>query len=546
MAKDRDRAFFGHPIGLRTLFFTEMWERFSYYGMRAFLMIYMLAAVEVGGRGMSGKQAGLVMALFLSSVYLLSLPGGWIADRFLGQRKAVTIGGIGIAIGNGLLAMPVGDLFYPGLIMIALGTGLLKPNISTIVGQLYSKDDIRRDAGFTIYYMGINIGATLSPFVCGYLAQSEGFRTKLAGWGIDPTWCWHFGFAAAAIGMVGGLIQYLLQQKDLGESGLNPTIPEDPAVAAQDVTRLKMIIGGLVGVAGFFVALAVGTDIEPDTIGDIFGIGLGIGAIVVFYGFFTKARDASERRRVIAMIPLFIGAIAFFGIFEQASTTLSVFAEDLTSRKLAGMTIEASYYQSVNGIFIVALAPVFAAMWIGLARAKKEPSSVMKFAIGMIFVALSFVVMLPTLSTVPSLAEMQAIAAAKGVVPEAQRVSGLYLIILYFVYTCAELCISPVGLSSMSKLAPQRLAGMVMGTWFLGTAIGNYLAGRAAGFAEARGFGFLFPFLIVCALVVAGALFFVAPMIKRMMAAEDKPGPADKSEKAEPEPLPSARVVENE
>lgn len=541
--KDRDRAFFGHPIGLRTLFFTEMWERFSYYGMRAFLMIYMLAAVKVGGRGMSGSSAGLTMALFLSSVYLLSLPGGWIADRFLGQRAAVTYGGIGIAIGNALLAIPMDELFYPGLVMIALGTGLLKPNVSTIVGQLYSKDDIRRDAGFTIYYMGINIGATLSPFVCGYLAQSESFRGFLADNGIDPTWCWHFGFAAAALGMVGGLIQYLIQQKDLGESGLHPTIPEDPQAAAQDITRLKMIIGGLVVVASILGGLAVGTDINPDRIGDIFGIGLGIGAIVVFYGFFTKARDAGERRRVVAMIPLFIGAIAFFAIFEQASTTLSVFAEDLTSRKLAGVTIEASYYQSVNGIFIVALAPVFAAMWVGLARARKEPSSVIKFAIGMLFVALSFVVMLPTLSTVPSLEAMQAMKAAGETVPEAQRVSGGFLIALYFVYTCAELCISPVGLSSMSKLAPQRLAGMVMGTWFLGTAIGNYLAGRAAGFAEKRGFGFLFPFLIVCAVVVAVALFVVAPMIKKMMAVEDKGGPADKSEK---EPLPTARVVDKD
>ena len=545
-AKDRDRAFFGHPIGLRTLFFTEMWERFSYYGMRAFLMIYMLAPVDVGGRGMSGKQAGLVMALFLSSVDLLSLPGGWIADRFLGQRKAVTYGGIGIVIGNALLALPISDAFYPGLCMIALGTGLLKPNISTIVGQLYSADDIRRDAGFTIYYMGINIGATISPFVCGFLAQSDSFREFLADKGIDPTWCWHFGFAAAAVGMIGGLIQYLLQQKDLGESGLHPTVPEDKAEAAQDVTRLKIIVGGLVGVAGFFAALAIGTDIEPSTIGDIFGIGLGIGAIAVFYGFFTKARDAGERRRVVAMIPLFIGAIAFFGIFEQASTTLSVFGEDLTKRELFGITIEASYYQSVNGIFIVALAPVFAWMWMRLARAGKEPSSVVKFAIGMIFVALSFVVMLPTLSTVPSLGEMQALQAAKETVPEAQRVSGGFLIALYFVYTCAELFISPVGLSSMSKLAPQRLAGMVMGTWFLGTAIGNYLAGRAAGFAEERGFGFLFPFLIVCALVVSAALFVVAPMIKKMMKAEDKGGPPTKSEKAEPEPLPEARVVEKD
>ena len=527
-AADRDRAFFGHPIGLRTLFFTEMWERFSYYGMRAFLFIYMTQPLAVGGRGMTVGGAGLVMALFLSSVYLLSLPGGWIADRFLGQRKAVTIGGIGIAIGNGLLMMPIDGCFFPGLVMIALGTGLLKPNVSTIVGQLYTQEDIRRDAGFTIYYMGINIGATLSPFVCGYLAQSTGFRGFLAGHGIDPTWCWHFGFAASALGMVGGLIQYLAQQRDLGESGLHPTVPSDPKVAARDVRVLRVIIGSLVGVAAFFVTLTYATDISSERISDIFGIGLGIGAVFLFIGFLKNARDAGERRRVIAMIPLFIGAIGFFGIFEQASTTLSTFAESLTTRKLLGVTVEASYYQSVNGIFIVALAPVFAAMWVGLAKARKEPSSVLKFAIGMVLVAVSFMVMLPSLSTVPSLVPKD------GVVPDAQKVSGMYLIALYFFYTCAELCISPVGLSSMSKLAPKRLAGMVMGTWFLGTAIGNYLAGRAAGFSESRGFGFLFPFLIIGALVIAAGMFVVAPMIKKMMAAED--GPAA-------EPLPTARMV---
>jgi POT family proton-dependent oligopeptide transporter len=528
--KDRDTAFFGHPVGLRTLFFTEMWERFSYYGMRAFLILYMTATLTTGGRGMTVTSAGLVMALFLSSVYLLSLPGGWIADRFVGQRGAVLIGGVGIAGGNAMLALPIDSLFYPGLALIALGTGLLKPNISTIVGQLYDAKDIRRDSGFTIYYMGINIGAMIAPFVCGYFAQGVSFRGFLSSHGVDPNWCWHFGFAASAAGMIAGLIQYTLTQNALGESGKHPHIPSDAARAARDRKVLTGILAavGVVIVLFVMASLTSAFNVSATTITDVFGVGLALGSIVLFYGLLNSARDAGERRRVIAMIPLFIGSIAFFGIFEQASTTLSVFAEKLTDRQLLGVNIPASYYQSVNSIFIIALAPVFAWMWIRLARANKEPSSVMKFSIGMALVALSFVVMLPTLPSVM----------------HGGTTSGGYLILLYFLYTCAELCISPVGLSSMSKLAPSRLAGMVMGIWFLGAANGNYLAGRAAGFSEQRGFAFLFYFLIISALVVSAALFFVAPIIRRMMDSEHTSRPPDKPEKAEPE-LASARVVKS-
>jgi POT family proton-dependent oligopeptide transporter len=534
MAADKDRGFFGHPVGLRTLFFTEMWERFSYYGMRAFLFIYMTAQVTDGGRGMTVTTAGSVMAVFLSSVYLLSLPGGWIADRFLGQRKAVTFGGIGIAAGNALLALPSSSLiagvdpFYPGLALIALGTGLLKPNISTIVGQLYSKDDVRRDSGFTIYYMGINIGATVSPFVCGYLAQSAGFKAFLLSHDLDPTLCWHFGFAAASVGMIGGLIQYAFGQGWLGDAGKHPTIPSEPERAARDRTVLMAILGALVAVLAVVVLVQPSEDVTVNSM----GIGLALGSIALFFGLFYSARDAGERRRVIAMIPLFIGAIGFFGIFEQASTTLSDFAEKLTERQFLGLDIPASYYQSVNGFFIVLLAPVFAFAWLKLAKAKKEPSSVTKFGIGMVVLALSFVVMLPTLSSVMK--------------TPPDKVSAGYLMMLYFLYTCSELFISPVGLSSMSKLAPKRLAGMVMGTWFLAAANGNYLAGRAAGLTESRGYNFLFIFLIVVSLLMAAGLFVVAPMIRRMMAVEGNDhasGPADKSEKTEPEPLPEARAI---
>ncbi|HEY6036776.1 MAG TPA: oligopeptide:H+ symporter, partial [Kofleriaceae bacterium] len=240
MSKDPDRAFFGHPRGLSTLFFTEMWERLSYYGGRALLTIYMTTSVALGGRGMSLTATGTVMALYLSSVYLLSLPGGWVADRFLGQRKSVTIGGIGIAAGNAMLAGP-DSLFFPGLIVIALGTGFLKPNVSTIVGQLYSREDPRRDAGCTRYYRGINIGAGIAPIIGVIFAQTQWFRHVLEGHGINPNLTWKVAFAVPAVGMVFGVLQYLAGYKKLGDAGLHPTIPDDPKKAARDRTTLAAI-----------------------------------------------------------------------------------------------------------------------------------------------------------------------------------------------------------------------------------------------------------------------------------------------------------------
>jgi len=522
---DRDRAFFGHPLGLANLFFTELWERFSYYGMRAFLIFYLAAPAELGGQGMFDKvtkdpspSAGAIVGMFGASVYLLGLPGGWIADRFLGQRKAVFVGGCGIAIGNAVLAIPgIGNFFYLGLVLIAIGTGFLKPNISSLVGQLYKPGDPRRDGGYTIYYMGINIGAFFAPLACGYLAQSAGFRKILTDNGIDPNLSWNFAFALAALGMVGGLIQYTLGQRWLGEAGKHPTVPTDPAEASRDVRILQAIIGVVVTI-GLVVVLA-----KPSKamITETMGIGLLLGSIALFFGLYRSARNASEKRGIIAMIPLYIGAIGFFAIFEQAPTTLNIFADSLTQPVVLGFDVPSAWYQSVNAVFIVILAPVFAYLWVVLARKGREPSSVNKFAIGMVLLALSFVVMLPA-------SDARAVVkdAAGNVTDPGHLVSGGYLIGLYFFYTIAELCISPVGLSSMSKLAPARLGGMVMGIWFLGTAIGIYLAGRATSISSGEGFSFLFSFLFVCSLGLAAALFVVAPKIRKMMAKDGEPASA--------------------
>jgi POT family proton-dependent oligopeptide transporter len=269
-----------------------------------------------------------------------------------------------------------------------------------------------------------------------------------------------------------------------------------------------------------FIALILAADPSKEVIGNVFGVGLLLGAVGLFYGMLATARDHDEKRRIIAMIPLFIGGVAFFATFEQASTTLNIFAEQAVQR-----IVPVSMFQSINSLFIIIIAPIFAALWLALGRRGKEPSSVNKFAWGMIMTAIAFVVVLPTIGTVSSIAHIN---DTIGVVPfaggavdaaiEPMRVSPLYLAALYFFQTTSELCISPVGLSSMSKLAPARMAGMVMGTWFLATAIGNYFAGRAAGLTADKGFGFLFWMLIIVSLAIAAALFAIAPTIKRMMS----------------------------
>jgi POT family proton-dependent oligopeptide transporter len=520
--KDRDRAFFGHPIGLRTLFFTEMWERLSYYGGRALLFIYMTTSVGLGGRGMSSAAAGTVMALYLSSVYLLSLPGGWVADRFLGQRKSVTIGGIGIAIGNAMLAMHDG-LFFPGLAMIALGTGFLKPNVSTIVGQLYKAEDPRRDAGFTIYYMGINIGAGVAPIIGMVFAQSQWFRGVLASHDIDANLCWKVGFAVPAIGMVAGVIQYLAGSRNLGDAGLHPTIPSDPKKAARDrVTAAGIALGIIAIVAGGLLIDRFVVSIGKDMLQNVFGVGLVFASLGVFAVFYKSAQNDEEKKRVTAMIPLFVGGIAFFMVFEQASTTMSLFAEGLVHREYLGMHVTSVAYQFVNAGCILLLAPVFAWLWTRLGKVGKEPSSVNKFAFGTVFTLLSIVLLLPALSTI---SQVDYVAPEMMWAFPFRTVSPNYLVLFYIVSTCSELCISPVGLSSMSKLAPARLAGMVMGTWFLAAAIGNYLAGRAAQLSSAHGFGFLFWALIIASVIIAAALFAVAPAIRRMLGETKPAGP---------------------
>jgi proton-dependent oligopeptide transporter, POT family len=511
-----DKSFFGHPRGLQTLFFTEMWERFSYYGMRAILILFMTKPILEGGLGFSEARSGLIYGLYTGTVYVLSLPGGWIADRFLGQRRSVLYGGILIMLGHICLAIPAVAGFYIGLVFVSLGTGLLKPNISTIVGQLYTPEDQRRDSGFAIYYMGINVGATGGQLIVAFLAQSQTFRGWLAAWGIPPHYAWHFGFGAAAVGMAAGLIQYVWGDRGLGAAGKHPVPPKSPQEAQRNVRLLVGILVSLVGLPAVVAILFyVGVPIKDSHIGlgtllVLVSLGLGIFVVMFTAGEWTE----SERKRLWVILLLFFGAIFFFAIFEQAGSTLTLMAEKHTNNELPIIgKFPSAYYQNVNPACIVLLSPIFAWLWLRLERRKNQKPSagpMKKFGAGLILVGTGYMAMIPA-----AIIAMQGSKAGPG-----------WLISLYFIHTCAELCLSPVGLSWTTRLAPARVAGLAMGIWFTGTAIGNFLAGMSAGLL--KGFNLRNVFLVSGAIpIVVGIIYFLlVPWVRKLLLQDPPPPPA--------------------
>jgi POT family proton-dependent oligopeptide transporter len=465
-----DRSFFGHPRGLSTLFFTEMWERFSYYGMRALLILFMTATVAQGGLGFPTSKAGAIYGLYVGLVYLSNLPGGWIADRIIGQRNAVFWGGVIIAIGHFLMAVPRLETFYAGLAFIVVGTGLLKPNVSTMVGALYTPDDARRDAGFSVFYMGINLGAMISPLICGYLGENIN---------------WHYGFAAAGAGMVIGLTQYVMGARYLGMAG--KTICGTP----RDFRTFKIALA----CTAVLLAAAAGTyltgslSLSAEAISNAFAVLLA-GVVVVFFAWLlsSKAYTPEEHRRFWAILILFMAACLFWSAFEQAGSTLNLFAERNTNLHAWDLPLwglfRASYYQSINSLFIIALAPLFGWLWLTMGRS--NPSSTAKFSIGLLFVGLGFAILIP--------------------VAGSTNVSPWWLILTYLLHTIGELCLSPVGLSAMTRLAPAKAVGMMMGVWFLADSVGSFIGGRLSSFYESFPLPALFG-------IVAGFCFVVAVVL---------------------------------
>jgi POT family proton-dependent oligopeptide transporter len=434
-----------YPRGLATLFFTEMWERCSYYGMRALLILFMTAGVQQGGLGFSDKLAGAIYGLYTATVYMAALPGGWVSDRLLGAQKTVWIGGTVIALGHFTLAVPRVEGFFLGLLLVALGTGLLKPNISAIVGKLYPEGGARRDAGFTIFYMGINLGSFIGPLVCGWLGEKIN---------------WHLGFAAAGVGMVAGLVQFSAMRGRLGDVGRRPEVS---TVAARDwwVLGLALAMLAVVVLLIWTGVLRINAVLVAQSAKWII---LGLATVFFVRLFLSHDLDAGEKRRVGVIAVLFVSSALFFSGFEQAGSSLNLFAERHTARMIGGWETPTTWFQMVNPLFVILLAPLMAGVWVWLARRERDPSLVVKFALGLLILAAGFVVIM-----------LGAQLATRG------RVVPVWLLTTYFLHTVAELCVSPVGLSSVTKLAPPRYVGQMMGVWFLATSLGNLIAGLIAG-----------------------------------------------------------------
>ncbi|MFI5183092.1 MAG: peptide MFS transporter [Vicinamibacteria bacterium] len=460
----------GHPKGLSTLFFTEMWERFSYYGMRAILILFMVTPVAAGGLGFDTVKAAGIYGLYTGSVYFTTIPGGWIADRLLGLRRAVLVGGVLIACGHySLLLARTTQFFYAGLLLIVLGTGLLKANISAIVGQLYVPGDPRRDAGFSIFYMGINLGGFISPLICGGLAQKIG---------------WHWGFGAAGVGMTLGLVQYVVGQHRFGRAGLLLAPPRGASILWAKAVGGVVLAGlGLWAVWPWrdYVVLA------------------GTAGLFVWL-LRTGADTPVERKRIGAIMVLFVFAVLFWIGFEQAGSSLTLFADQNTSNTILGWGFPSSWYQSVESFFVVSLAPVFAWLWLRLGR--REPSSPAKFAYALLSLSLGFLV----------IAVAAHLHAASG-----SRVSPWWLIALYFLHALGELSLSPVGLSTVTKLAPTRIVGMMMGVWFLALSLGNFLAGTVAGFFDRLPLPQLFGSVCLTTAISGLALALLVKPIRALM-----------------------------
>ena len=403
-------TFFGHPIGLRTLFLTEMWERMSYYGMRALLVLYMTGAVTGfnPGLGWSQVESQAIYGIYSGMVYFMVVPGGWIADNILGHQKAVLIGALIIALGHFTLAIPIEQTFFLGLIFVVLGTGLLKGNISTIVGQLYEGQDDKRDSGYTIFYMSINIGSTLGFLICSYLGEKIG---------------WHWGFGAAGIGMAFGVIQYIKHRHLLGDAGMHPNeMPDDKRKKLTTYLKVSlvgmfMVIGA--GLFGFFT-------IDPRFFAEQFAYFLTIIAGLYFvYLFLFAGLNAAERKNLILLFLLFVGAAAFWSGFDQSAGSLNIFARDYTDLSIVGYEIPVGWLQFANPVIVVLFAPIFAGIWAQLARKNLDPSLPIKFAIGLLFMALSFLIMI----------------VAVNIALESSPVGMQWLLLTYLFQTWGELAL---------------------------------------------------------------------------------------------------------
>ncbi|MCS0637898.1 oligopeptide:H+ symporter [Streptomyces sp. LP05-1] len=445
------KTFFGHPLGLATLFLTEMWERFSYYGMRALLVYYLVSGgadaatgSQGGGLAMTAATATAIYSVYLSLVYLMAMPGGWFGDRVWGARKTVAIAGAVIMLGHVSLAVPGQAMFFVGLVLVAVGSGLLKANISTMVGHLYEgPEDPRRDGGFTLFYIGINVGAFVAPFVIGTIGKEFN---------------WHLGFALAAVGMGLGLLQFLLFSRHL--SPKSSEVPNPLSAEERTAVLVKVAVAVVIAAVFYGGVVALGMFTLNWALVPLTLAGLLIPVAVLVRIKRDKDLTRTEQSKMNGYIWFFVAAALFWMIYDQGGSTLSLFADDKTGG-IGGFVPSATWYQSLNPLFVMALAPVFAWLWLWLARRNQEPNTIVKFSIGLFLVGVSFFVfMLPIAMT-----------------GDGSKASPLWLVAIYMIQTIGELCLSPVGLSVTTKMAPQKYASQMMGVWFLAVTAGDCVTG---------------------------------------------------------------------
>ena len=478
------RTIFGQPRGLVTLFMTEMWERFTFYGMRAVLILFMVAAVKQGGLGLDDRTSSAVYGLYLGGTYLLGLFGGWVADRLLGAQRAVLSGGLLITLGNAMLAVGNTPVFFLGLLVIVMGVGLLKPNVSAMVAALYPEGGSRCDAGFSFFYMGINLGALLGSVLVPLFADRFG---------------WRWGFALPSLGMGVGLAQFLWTRHYLGTAGL--------AAAPGERGSWTPVIVFLALLAGVTLALLTGfLRIDAVVLADstswaMLALGVAYFVYLLFFARLTRV----ERNRVLVMVALVAASVMFWAGYEQAGASFNLFADRYTDRHFLGWEMPAGVLQGVNPLFIIVFAPLFAALWIALGRRGRDFNAAAKFGAGLILLGLGFIVMYFA---------SQHVLAGEIVLPT-------WLVLTYLLHTFAELCLSPVGLSYMTKLAPPRFVGQVMGMWFLSLALGSNLAGQLTGQYDAthlESLPALFLKIFWYGVIGGAVMLLLTPFVKRMMA----------------------------
>jgi len=478
-------GFFGHPKGLFTLFFTEFWERFSYYGMRAILLYYMYYEISAGGLGINITTATSIMAIYGSLIYMSGVIGGWLADRLIGSSQTVFYGGILIMMGHIALAIPAQGItmLFISMALIVIGTGLLKTNISSLVGDLYSAEDNRRDSGFNVFYTGINFGALLAPIIVGTLGQKYNF---------------HLGFGLAAVGMFVGLVVFMVtKSKYLGSAGKNVPNPMTPAEKRK---AFKIIFGSAVLVV---VLAFVGTKLGMLTV-DIFTIVVSALAVVIpviyFVVMFRSPKTTKyERTKLVSYIPLFIAAVVFFAILEQGSIILATFADKRTQLEFAGFELQSSWFQSLGAIFIVIFAPIFAWLWMRLRN--RQPATIKKFAYGLFFAGFSYLIMM-----------LPAFLSGTNVLA-----SPLWLVFSFLLLSIGELFLSPIGLSATTKLAPAAFASQTMSLWFLANAAGQGINAQIVRLFKPETEILYFGIIGLLPFILGFILFAISPRMKQLM-----------------------------